>query len=101
MHQHEAEPVIWKLVLQRHNKLKDGHDQQHSPASALSEAGNLLPIPTHPDEMSAQVVVKLSGGNSLVATARTTPAGLRAVGVLVAAVLLSAAVVVRAAKQRV
>jgi hypothetical protein len=54
----------------------------------------------HPEEMNARVALVLGGGRSFTATARTTPAGLVSVGVLVSSILLSVAVLVRAAGPR-
>jgi hypothetical protein len=59
---------------------------------------DLLPIPTHPDEMQARAELRL-GNAVLQAQARTTPKGLMSVGVLVSLILLSTAVLVRAAKR--
>jgi len=75
-------------------------ERQH-PAHTASEQADTLPaVPAHPEEMNARVALTLSGGSSFVATARTTPAGLVAVGVLVSAILLSTAALVRAAKRQ-
>ncbi|WP_159996802.1 hypothetical protein [Roseomonas sp. 18066] len=60
----------------------------------------LPPRPAHPEEASARVAVELGGGRSFVATARATPAGLVSVGLLVSGILLSIAVLVRAARPR-
>lgn len=54
----------------------------------------------HPEEMNASLHLRIGSNVSLHATARATPAGLVSVGVLVAAVLLSAAALVRAARHR-
>lgn len=52
----------------------------------------------HPEEMRASVTLRLGGDRVLEAEARTTPAGIVAVGVAVAAILASTAVLVRAAR---
>ena len=51
---------------------------------------------SHPEEMRAELELRLGPAGTLRATARATPAGLVAAGVLVAAILLSAAALVRA-----
>jgi hypothetical protein len=52
----------------------------------------------HPQEMSARVDFRIGRSVALQAAARTTPAGLAAAGILVSAILLSTAVLVRTAK---
>ena len=54
----------------------------------------------HPEEMRASLAIRVGSGTVVEATARATPAGLVAVGVLVSAILLSTAVLVRAARRR-
>jgi hypothetical protein len=61
-------------------------------------ASTEAPFPAHPDEMRADVELRL-GRAALHAKARTTPNGLMSVGVLVSLILLSTAMLVRAAKQ--
>jgi hypothetical protein len=75
-------------------------EQEQSVGGIVLRPESNLPTPTHPEEMNAMVKLTLSEGRSLVATARATPAGLVAVGVLVSAILLSTAVLVRAGKRR-
>jgi hypothetical protein len=75
-------------------------EQRQAKADGTLEAETRLPISTHPEEMNARVAITLAGGRSLIATARATPVGLIAVGVLVSAILLSTTVLVRAAKQQ-
>jgi hypothetical protein len=75
-------------------------EQQQSEGGTVLKPDANLPAPAHPEEMNAMVKLTLSEGRSLVATARATPAGLVAVGVLVSAILISAAVLVKAGKQR-
>ena len=62
------------------------------------------PSPTspafHPEEMRTEVEVRLGQASMLRATARATPAGLVAVGILVSAILLSTAALIRAARAR-
>ncbi|TPG60352.1 hypothetical protein EAH89_02930 [Roseomonas nepalensis] len=52
--------------------------------------------PSHPEEMRAELELRLGPAGTLRATARATPAGLVAAGVLIAAILLSAAALLRA-----
>ncbi len=54
---------------------------------------------THPEEMYATVELNLGGGKSMLASARTTPAGLITAGIMVSAILLSAAALVRASRR--
>lgn len=54
----------------------------------------------HPEEMNASVHLRIGSTVSLQASARATPAGLIAVGVLAAAVLLTTTALVRAARGR-
>ena len=75
-------------------------ERQHPAQTATEPAETPPPAPLHPEEMNARVALTLSGGSSFVATARATPAGLVAVGVLVSAILLSTAALVRAAKRQ-
>src|SRR3954449_9838281 len=56
--------------------------------------------PTHPEETKARVKLRIGKRVSLMATARTTPAGLVSVGVMVAAILLSAAALVHTARRK-
>lgn len=75
-------------------------EQQH-PTRIAPEQAEIPPTAVaHPEEMNARIALTLSGGHSFVATARATPAGLVAVGVLVSAVLLSTAALVRAARRQ-
>jgi hypothetical protein len=55
--------------------------------------------PSHPEEMKAHVDLRIGERTVLTATARTTPAGLISIGVMVGAILLSVAVLVRAARR--
>jgi hypothetical protein len=57
--------------------------------------------PTHPEEIRASVDLRIGNSVSLKATARTTPAGLVTAGLMVGAIILSFAVLVRALRQRV
>ena len=54
---------------------------------------------SHPDEMKGNVELRVGERTVLMATARATPAGLISVGVMVAAILLSTAALVRAAQR--
>ena len=58
-------------------------------------------VPQHPEEMNAHVHLRIGNSISVRAAARATPAGLVAVGLLVSAIILSVAPVVRAARERV
>ncbi|ONG45379.1 hypothetical protein BKE38_26555 [Pseudoroseomonas deserti] len=73
-------------------------DQARIAATPDAGAEGTPPQPLHPAEMKARVALTLGGGRSFVATARTTPAGLVAAGVLVSSILLSVALLVRVAK---
>ena len=53
---------------------------------------------SHPGEMRAELDLRF-GSAAIHAAARTTPAGIIAVGVLVSSILLSAAVLVHAARR--
>ena len=55
--------------------------------------------PLHPEEMKATVNLRIGDRTVLMATARTTPAGLVTAGIMVSAILLSAAALVRAAQR--
>lgn len=61
---------------------------------------NLTTAAPHPEEMRAEVELRVASGAVFKATARTTPAGLVTVAVLVSAILLSTAVLVRATRGR-
>ncbi|MCW8085597.1 hypothetical protein [Sabulicella glaciei] len=63
----------------------------------MSDATLPTAIP-HPEEMRAELDLRF-GSATIHATARTTPAGIIAVGVLVSSILLSTAVLVRAARK--
>jgi hypothetical protein len=56
--------------------------------------------PAHPEEITASVEFRVGNSVSLNATVRTTPAGLAAAGVMVAAIVLSITVLVRATRWR-
>jgi hypothetical protein len=57
-----------------------------------------VPPSIHPHEMRAEVNIRVGNAIALAASARATPAGLLATGLLVSAVTLSAAVLVWAAR---
>jgi len=61
-------------------------------------SGNDAPL--HPEEMKARVRLRIGKRVLVTATARTTPAGLISVGVMVAAILLSAAALVHTARRK-
>ncbi|MCR0980597.1 hypothetical protein [Roseomonas populi] len=54
----------------------------------------------HPEEMRAEMELRVGSSTVLRTSARATPAGLIAAGILVSAVLLSTAALVRAARDR-
>jgi hypothetical protein len=56
--------------------------------------------PAHPEEVRAKVKFRLGKRSRLNATLRTTPAGLVSVGIMTAAIFLSIAALVRAARRR-
>jgi hypothetical protein len=56
--------------------------------------------PPHPEEMKAEVELRIGDRTVVMATARTTPAGLVSVGVMVAAILLSVAALVHTARRK-
>jgi len=56
--------------------------------------------PPHPEEMKAKVELRIGDRTVVMATARTTPAGLVSVGVMVAAILLSVAALVHTARRK-
>ena len=72
--------------------------------SSVDQTGADFGRPTggaaHPEEMRAMVDLRLGHHVRLRATARTTPAGLAAVGLMVSSILVAVAIVVRAAGQR-
>ena len=53
----------------------------------------------HPEEIRAQVKLRLGKRSRLNATLRTTPAGLVSAGIMTAAIFLSIAALVRAARR--
>jgi hypothetical protein len=54
----------------------------------------------HPEEIKASVDLHLGRSIALSATFRTTPAGLVAAGIMVSAIVLSTALLVRTARRR-
>jgi hypothetical protein len=56
--------------------------------------------PPHHEEMKAKVELRIGDRTVVMATARTTPAGLISVGVMVAAILLSVAALVHTARRK-
>lgn len=64
------------------------------------EEGTAPTTAPHPEEMRADVHLWMGDSVSLKVTARTTPAGLVMVGVLVSGIVLSVAVLVREARRR-
>jgi hypothetical protein len=75
-----------------------GMPAMHEPiAQAVAHAGN---VPVHPEEITATLKLRLGKRGRLNATFRTTPAGLVATGIMTAAIFLSIAAVVRAARRR-
>jgi hypothetical protein len=55
---------------------------------------------SHPDEMKAKVELRIGDRTAVMVTARTTPAGLISVGVMVTAILLSVAALVHTARRK-
>jgi len=54
----------------------------------------------HPEEMNARVEIGLGSKGTITAAARATPAGLIAAAILVSAILLSTAALIRASQSR-
>ena len=54
----------------------------------------------HPEEIKASVDLHVGNSVSLSATLRTTPAGLVTAGIMVSAIVLAVAALVRAARRR-
>ena len=61
--------------------------------------GQAASSPAHPEEIRANVKLRLGKRSRLYATLRTTPAGLVSAGIMTAAIFLSIAVLVRAARR--
>lgn len=59
-----------------------------------------IPSPPHPEEMKAMVELRIGDRAAIMATARTTPAGLISIGLMVGAILLSTAALVHAARRK-
>ena len=57
-------------------------------------------VPAHPEEIRATLKLRLGKRGRLNATFRTTPAGLVTAGIMAAAIFVSIAALVRAARQR-
>jgi hypothetical protein len=62
----------------------------------LAEAAT---APTHPEEMTASVDLRIGNSVTLKAMARTTPAGLVTAGILVSSIILAVATLVWAARR--
>jgi hypothetical protein len=62
--------------------------------------GQPASAPAHPEEIRAKVKLRLGKRSRLNATLRTTPAGLVTAGIMTAAIFLSIAALVRAARRR-
>ena len=62
--------------------------------------GQAASVPAHPEEIRAKVKLRLGKRSRLNATLRTTPAGLVTAGIMAAAIFVSIAALVRAARQR-
>ena len=62
--------------------------------------GQAASVPAHPEEIRAKVKLRLGKRSRLNATLRTTPAGLVTAGIMAAAIFLSIAALVRAARRR-
>ena len=61
--------------------------------------GQAASASAHPEEIRAKVKLRLGQGSRLNATLRTTPAGLVSAGIMTAAIFLSIAALVRAARR--
>ena len=70
----------------------------HEPiAQAVDHAGS---VSAHPEEIRATLKLRLGKRGRLNATLRMTPAGLVTAGIMTAAIFLSIAALVRAARRR-
>jgi hypothetical protein len=70
----------------------------HEPITqAVGHAGS---VPAHPEEIRATLKLRLGKRGRLNATLRTTPAGLVTAGIMTAAIFLSIAALVPAARRR-
>jgi len=68
---------------------------------SITEAmGHVASAPAYPEEIRAKVTFRLGKRSRLNASLRTTPAGLVCAGIMTAAIFLSIAAVVRAARWR-
>jgi hypothetical protein len=70
----------------------------HEPTAQA--VGLAASAPAHPEEIRANVKLRLGKRGRLNATLRTTPAGLVTAGIMTAAIFLSIAALVRAARRR-
>ena len=75
-----------------------------SATEAVASGGGIQPAAaealTHPEEIKATVDLRLGDRVQMKATARTTPAGLVATGLMISSILMAVAFVVRAAGGR-
>ena len=62
--------------------------------------GHARSVPAHPEEMRAALKLRLGKRGRLNATLRTTPVSLVSAGIMTAAIFLSIAALVRAARRR-
>ena len=62
--------------------------------------GHARSVPAHPEEIRAALKLRLGKRGRLNATLRTTPVSLVSAGIMTAAIFLSIAALVRAARQR-
>jgi hypothetical protein len=62
--------------------------------------GHARSVPAHPEEIRAALKLRLGKRGRLNATLRTTPASLVSAGIMTAAIFLSIAALVRAARRR-
>jgi len=63
-------------------------------------ADQAVSLPAHPEEIKARLKLRLDKRGRLNATLRTTPVGLVTLGIMTAAIFLSIAALVRAARRR-
>ena len=81
-----------------YRKMKKILPAMHEPiAQAMGHAAS---VPAHPEEIRARLKLRLGKRGRLDATLRTTPAGLVTAGIMTAAIFLSIAAGVRAARRR-
>jgi hypothetical protein len=68
--------------------------------TVAQDVGQVPSAGVHPEEIRASVDLCVANSVSLSATVRTTPAGLVTAGIMVSAIVLAVATLVRAARRR-